>query len=108
MKGLITIKRDEFHRQLIMNGTWSFSKMNKFNTDRVASNADTGQKTSVILSNNLLDKIMKHHYYNKHSLSRKQFTGREIMRASVFNYIECDYNRWRRHSACGGLSPEQF
>ncbi|HCA3483841.1 TPA: IS3 family transposase, partial [Salmonella enterica subsp. enterica serovar Java] len=24
----------------------------------------------------------------------------------VFNYIECDYNRWRRHSACGGLSPE--
>ncbi|WP_139769455.1 IS3 family transposase, partial [Salmonella enterica] len=23
-------------------------------------------------------------------------------------YIECDYNWWRRHSACGGLSPEQF
>ncbi|RRC19945.1 hypothetical protein EIA17_07105, partial [Escherichia coli] len=20
----------------------------------------------------------------------------------------CDYNRWRRHSWCGGLSPEQF
>ncbi|WP_142966432.1 IS3 family transposase, partial [Klebsiella aerogenes] len=19
-----------------------------------------------------------------------------------------DYNRWRRHSACSGLSPEQF
>ncbi|EFC5372736.1 IS3 family transposase [Escherichia coli] len=33
---------------------------------------------------------------------------REIMRATVFNYIECDYNRWRRHSWCGGLSPEQF
>ncbi|EBF4220912.1 IS3 family transposase [Salmonella enterica] len=38
----------------------------------------------------------------------EQFTSREIMRAAVFNYIECDYNRWRRHSACGGLSPEQF
>ncbi len=24
------------------------------------------------------------------------------------DYIECDYNRWRRHSWCGGLSPEQF
>ncbi|WP_187212664.1 IS3 family transposase, partial [Escherichia coli] len=34
--------------------------------------------------------------------------SREIMRATVFNYIECDYNRWRRHSWCGGLSPEQF
>ncbi|EMH97286.1 ISEc16, orfB [Klebsiella pneumoniae RYC492] len=32
----------------------------------------------------------------------------KIMRTAVFNYIECDYNRWRRHSACGGLSPEQF
>ncbi|WP_176478745.1 IS3 family transposase, partial [Escherichia coli] len=36
------------------------------------------------------------------------FISREIMRATVFNYIECDYNRWRRHSWCGGLSPEQF
>ncbi|ELJ4893519.1 IS3 family transposase [Escherichia coli] len=38
----------------------------------------------------------------------ERFAGREIMRTTVFNYIECDYNRWRRHSACGGLSPEQF
>ncbi|MBA0173700.1 IS3 family transposase [Pectobacterium versatile] len=36
------------------------------------------------------------------------FANREIMRTAVFNYIECDYNRWRRHSACGGLSPEQY
>ncbi|WP_249507953.1 IS3 family transposase, partial [Escherichia coli] len=41
-------------------------------------------------------------YNNQH------FISREIMRATVFNYIECDYNRWRRHSWCGGLSPEQF
>lgn len=38
----------------------------------------------------------------------EDFVSREIMRPAVFNYIECDYNRWRRHSACGGLSPEQF
>ncbi|WP_233972433.1 IS3 family transposase [Pectobacterium versatile] len=38
----------------------------------------------------------------------ERFINREIMRTTVFNYIECDYNRWRRHSACGGLSPEQF
>ncbi|MCW6025781.1 IS3 family transposase [Serratia marcescens] len=30
------------------------------------------------------------------------------MRATVFNYIECDYNRCRRHRACGGLNPKQF
>ncbi|EDX29284.1 IS3 ORF2 [Escherichia coli B171] len=36
----------------------------------------------------------------------ERFSSREIMRETVFNYIECDYNRWRRHSACGGLSPD--
>ncbi|EKB4282369.1 IS3 family transposase [Escherichia albertii] len=41
-------------------------------------------------------------------LHGEHFISREIMRATVFNYIECDYNRWRRHSWCGGLSPEQF
>ncbi|WP_369815708.1 IS3 family transposase [Erwinia sp. ErVv1] len=38
----------------------------------------------------------------------EHFTSREIMRTTVFNYIGCDYNRWRRHSSCGGLSPAQF
>jgi putative transposase len=38
----------------------------------------------------------------------ERFISRELMRTTVFNYIECDYNRWRRHSACGGLSPDQF
>lgn len=38
----------------------------------------------------------------------ERFASREIMRATVFSYIECDYNRWRRHSACDGPSPEQF
>ncbi|MGN2573720.1 IS3 family transposase, partial [Escherichia coli] len=26
--------------------------------------------------------------------------------ANLLNYIECDYNRWRWYSWCGGLSPE--
>lgn len=38
----------------------------------------------------------------------EDFASREIIRTAVFNYIECDYNRWRRHSASDGLSPEQF
>lgn len=38
----------------------------------------------------------------------ERFASREIMRTTVFSYIECDYNLWRRHSACDGPSPEQF
>ena len=33
---------------------------------------------------------------------------RAAARASVFDYIERFYNRLRRHSALGYLSPEQF
>lgn len=30
------------------------------------------------------------------------------MKKAVFSYIENDYNRYRRHSAHGWLSPEQY
>ncbi len=33
---------------------------------------------------------------------------RAQMRQAVFEYIEVDYNRTRRHSALGYLSPENF
>lgn len=38
----------------------------------------------------------------------ERFISRKIMRTTVFNDIGCDDNRWCHHSACGGLSPEQF
>jgi transposase InsO family protein len=33
---------------------------------------------------------------------------REEMRQALFEYIEVDYNRTRRHSALGYLSPANF
>jgi transposase InsO family protein len=36
------------------------------------------------------------------------FATREQMRQTVFEYIEVDYNRARRHSATGFISPEAF
>jgi len=38
----------------------------------------------------------------------ERFTTRDAMREAVFEYIEVDYNRTRRHSANGYLSPEAF
>lgn len=34
--------------------------------------------------------------------------NRAQMRESVFEYIEIDYNRQRRHSTLGHISPEGF
>jgi transposase InsO family protein len=39
---------------------------------------------------------------------RRSYQTREEARQSVFKYIECWYNRRRRHSAIGYKSPEQF
>ncbi|ATG64571.1 hypothetical protein AWA97_25835 (plasmid) [Escherichia coli O104:H21 str. CFSAN002236] len=36
-----------------------------------------------------------------------EYFSQETMRATVFNYIECDYTRWRQHSWCSGFCPEQ-
>ena len=38
----------------------------------------------------------------------RSFRTREEARQSIFKYIECWYNRRRRHSAIGYKSPEQF
>jgi len=38
----------------------------------------------------------------------ESFATREAMRRAVFEYIEVDYNRNRRHSANGHISPLAF
>ena len=38
----------------------------------------------------------------------ESFATRELMRRVVFEYIEVDYNRTRRHSANGYISPLAF
>ncbi len=38
----------------------------------------------------------------------ERFATRDIMRQTAFEYIEVDYNRTRRHSANGYISPAAF
>ena len=38
----------------------------------------------------------------------ERFVTREEMRHTVFEFIEVDYNRTRRHSAIGRISPVTF
>lgn len=42
------------------------------------------------------------------ALQDEPIMNRESMRQAVFEYIEVDYNRTRRHSALGYLSPEAY
>jgi transposase InsO family protein len=40
--------------------------------------------------------------------SMKPTLSRDLARADIFDYIEVFYNRTRRHSHLGGVSPEAF
>jgi len=41
-------------------------------------------------------------------LDRYTWPTRQCLRSAIFEYIECFYNRRRRHSALGYLSPAEF
>lgn len=38
----------------------------------------------------------------------ERFTSRAQMRETVFEFVETDYNRQRRHSTLGHIRPEAF
>ncbi|WP_218792540.1 MULTISPECIES: IS3 family transposase, partial [Klebsiella pneumoniae complex] len=44
----------------------------------------------------------------KERISKRTYQTRDLARADVFDYIEVFYNRTRRHSHPGGVSPEAF
>ena len=44
----------------------------------------------------------------KERIRKRIYKTRELARADVFDYMEVFYNRTRRHSHLGGVSPEAF
>lgn len=48
------------------------------------------------------------HTMKVETIHGERFQTREVMRQTVFEYIEVDYNRNRRHSANGSISPMAF
>jgi len=48
------------------------------------------------------------HTLKVEAIHGERFATRDIMRQTVFEYIEVDYNRTRRHSANGYISPAAF
>jgi putative transposase len=44
----------------------------------------------------------------KKRIRKRVYKTRDLARADIFDYIEVFYNRTRRHSHIGGISPEAF
>ena len=44
----------------------------------------------------------------KERIRKRIYKTRDLARTDIFDYIEVFYNRARRHSHLGGVSPEAF
>ena len=44
----------------------------------------------------------------KERIRKQVYRTRDLAKADIFEYIEMFYNRARRHSHLGGISPEAF
>jgi putative transposase len=46
--------------------------------------------------------------FKKERIKKQTYRNRELAKADFADYIDTFYNKDRRHSHLGGLSPEQF
>lgn len=70
-----------------------------------------GLKQSMSRKGNCWDNACVESFFHSlkvEAIQDEPIVDRKTMRQLVFEYIEIDYNKKRRHSALGYLSPEQF
>jgi putative transposase len=69
-----------------------------------------GIQVSMSCTGNCYDTAVQESFFGtlKGECASQRYTNRAAARNSLFEYIEVWYNRKRRHSALGYLSPEQF
>jgi putative transposase len=66
---------------------------------------------SVSRRGNCWDNAMAESFFSslkKERIRKRIYKTRDLARADIFDYIEVFYNRSRRHSHLGGVSPEAF
>jgi putative transposase len=67
--------------------------------------------TSMSRRGNCWDNAVAESFFSslkKERIRRKVYRTRDLAKADIFEYIEMFYNRIRRHSHLGGVSPEVF
>ncbi|WP_174875405.1 IS3 family transposase, partial [Vogesella oryzae] len=60
---------------------------------------------------NCWDNAMAESFFSslkKEGIRKRIYKTRDLAKSDVFDYIEAFYNRTRRHSHLGGISPEAF
>ena len=77
------------------------------------ASASQNRPTHVALQLNLAKQQLLHaesffSSLKKERVKKRIYKTRALARADVFEYIEMFYNRTRRHSHLGGISPEAF
>lgn len=68
-------------------------------------------ETSMSRRGNCWDNAVAESFFSslkKERIRKRIYKTRDLAKSDVFDYIEAFYNRTRRHSYLGGISPEAF
>lgn len=75
----------------------------------LAKESEDWQASSIVL--NIYYIVVVESFFSslkKERIKKRIYKTRDLAREDVFDYIEVFYNRQRRHSHLGGVSPEAF
>jgi Integrase core domain len=76
-----------------------------------ARNGRVTESPSMSRRGNCRDNAVAESFFSslkKERIKKRIYKTRDLAKADVFDYIEAFYNRTRRHSHLGGISPEAF
>src|SRR5210317_150353 len=117
--------RQTIHRELVLDAI--LMAVRQRNPHRTIVHSDQGSqygsddwrrfcrsnqlKPSMSRRGNCWDNAVAESFFSslkKERIKKRIYKTRDLARADVFDYIEIFYNRTRRHSHLGGVSPEVF
>ena len=109
---LTALKAASFDRQIISNAVFHSDRGSQFACFAVQESLRTlGLNQSMGRKGSCYDNAITESFFHTLKVElvyQEKFKTRKEAKLAVFEYIEAFYNRERRHSALGYLSPEEF
>ena len=82
--------------------------LHRWNANSLAACAEQIKSMGILLDGLILNAESFFSSLKKERIRKRIYKTRDMAKADIFDYIEMFYNKNRRHSYIGGVSPEAF
>ncbi|HBX5876648.1 TPA: hypothetical protein MIH04_23105 [Klebsiella pneumoniae] len=104
---LLTLIRDSYS---LSGGVYGYRRVHG-DLNEIGETCGKNRVPSMSRCGNCWDNAVAESFFSslkKERIRKRIYKTRDLARADIFDYIEVFYNRARRHSHLGGVSPEAF